>query len=89
MTSLKDLTNIFIPHFIKYPLLTQKAADFKLFILVAELMKNKIHFTTLQEIINIKSSMNLGISEELKLNFMNTIPVKRPMIKTINIQDLN
>ena len=26
--------------------------------------------------------MNLGISDELKSNFINTVPVKRPTIKT-------
>jgi hypothetical protein len=89
VTSLEDLTYILIPHFSKYPLLTQKAADFKLFLQVAELMKNKGHLTTegLQEIINIKSSMNLGLSDELKLNFIDTAPVHRPTINTINIPD--
>ena len=87
VTSLEDLTKNLIPHFSKYPLLTQKAADFKLFLQVRELIKNKGHLTTegLQEIINIKSSINLGLSDELKLNFMNTVPVQRPTIKTINI----
>jgi hypothetical protein len=71
--------------------LTQKAADFKLFLQVTELIKNKEHLTTegIQSIINIKSSMNLGISDELKLNFIKTVPVQRPTIKTINIPDLN
>jgi hypothetical protein len=89
ITSLEDITNILIPHFSRYPLLTQKAADFKLFLQVTELMKNKGHFTTegLQEIINIKCSMNLGLSDELTLNFFNTVPVQRPTIKTINIPD--
>jgi len=89
VTSLEDITNILIPHFNKYPLLTQKAADFKFFLQVTELMKNKGHLTTegLQEIINIKSSMNLGLSDELKLNFFHTVPVQRPTIKTINIPD--
>jgi len=36
----KDLTNIIIPHFNKYPLLTQKKADFLLFSEIIEL-KNK------------------------------------------------
>ncbi len=91
VTSLEDLTNIIIPHFSNYPLLTQKAADFKLFIQVIELMKNKAHLTTegLQEIINIKSSMNLGLSDELKFNFIKTVPVQRPTIKTKNIPDFN
>ena len=91
VTSLEDFINFLIPHFSKYPLLTQKAADFKLFLQVTELMKNKGHLTTegLQEIINIKSSMNLGLSEEFKLLFIETVPVQRPMIKTRNIPDFN
>ena len=91
VNSLQDLTNIIIPHFLIYPLLTQKAADFYLFKQVTELMKNKAHLTTegLQEIINIKSSMNLGLSDELKSNFINTVPVQRPTINTTNIPDSN
>jgi hypothetical protein len=29
--SIKDLTNVILPHFLKYPLITQKRADFFLF----------------------------------------------------------
>jgi len=66
----------------------QKAAEFKLFKQVIELMQN---LTTegLQKIINIKASINLGLSNELKINFINTVPVQRPTIKTINIPDFN
>ena len=62
-----------------------------LFKQVIELMQNKAHLTPegLQKIINIKSSMNLGISDELKFNFINTVPVKRPIIITNQIQDFN
>jgi hypothetical protein len=54
-------------------------------------MNNKAHLTTegLQEIINIKASMNLGLSNEKKSNFINTVPVLRPTIKTTNISDSN
>jgi len=81
-----------IPHFENYPLLTQKLADFKLFKQVTELIENKSHFTRegwlcRQEIINIKASMNLGISEELRSYFINTVPVQRLIIKTKNIPD--
>jgi len=91
VNSLQDLTNKIIPHFEKYPLLTQKAADFLLFKQVIELMQNKAHLTTegLQKIINLKASINLGLSNELKFNFINTVPVQRPTIKTINIPDFN
>jgi LAGLIDADG endonuclease len=91
VNSLQDLTNIIIPHFLKFPLFTQKAADFYLFKQVTELMTNKSHLTTegLQEIINIKASMNLGLSDELKSNFINTVPVQRPTINTTNLPDPN
>jgi len=54
-------------------------------------MKNKAHLKPegIKEIINIKASMNLGLSDELKSNFINTVPVQRPTIKTTNIQDSN
>jgi hypothetical protein len=71
--------------------LAQKAADFYLFKQVTELMKNKAHLKTegIKEIINIKASMNLGLSDELKSNFINTaaalVPQRGPTIKTTNI----
>jgi len=43
----------------------------------------------IKEIVNIKASMNLGLSDELKSNFINTVPVQRPTIKTTNIPDSN
>jgi hypothetical protein len=33
--------------------------------------------------------MNLGLSKELNSNFINTVPVQRPTIKTTNIPDSN
>lgn len=45
VNSPEDLTNKIIPHFVKYPLLTQKAADFYLFKQVIELMIKKAHLT--------------------------------------------
>jgi len=62
--SFKDLTTIIIPHFKKYPLITQKAADFILFEQIVELMSKDAHLTIngLHKIINVKASMNLGIS---------------------------
>jgi hypothetical protein len=88
---IEDLTNIIIPFFEKYPLLTQKAADFILFKQVIELMKNKEHLSIegLQKIINIKASMNSGLSDVLKSNFKKIIPVERPLILTENIPDPN
>jgi hypothetical protein len=82
----KDFTN-WIIHLDKYTLLTQKAADFMLFKEVVELMKNKVHLSIegLKQIINIKASMNLGLSDVLNSEFIDFTPVKRHIIKTENI----
>ena len=61
--SINDLNKLIL-HLDKYPLLTQKAADYLLFKQVVELMNNKVHLTVegLNKIVNIKASMNLGLS---------------------------
>lgn len=84
----KDLQKLLI-HFNKYPLISQKAADLYLFKQVIELIKNKTHLTEqgLINIINIKSSMNLGLSDKFKTEFKGYIPVERPVINTENIPD--
>ena len=84
----KDLNKLLI-HLSKYPLLTQKAADLYLFKKAVELISKKAHLTEegLKEIINIKASMNLGLSDKLKTEFKDFIPVERPVIYTENISD--
>ena len=92
--SIKDLT-ILIKHFEKYPLLTQKAADFILFKEVVNLQINKYHLTSagLNQILNIKASINKGLSDYLKSEFKNisgfNTPVERPVINTLNIPNPN
>lgn len=89
VSNIKDLTNIIIPFFSKYPLLTQKAADFLLFKTIVNLIYNKNHLTIegLNQIINIKASMNIGLSEIIKSNFNNIVAVNRPIINTKNIPE--
>jgi len=50
-------------------------------------MSKKAHLTEegLKEIVNIKASMNLGLSDMLKTEFKEFIPVERPVINTENI----
>ena len=43
--SLKDISNVIIPHFDKYPLQTQKQADFELFKKAINLLNKKEHLT--------------------------------------------
>jgi len=61
--SVKDL-RVIMDHFDKYPLITQKWADYQLFKRVVDLMNRKEHLTPkrcfLQEIVNIRASMNQG-----------------------------
>jgi hypothetical protein len=89
VSSLKEIEEVIIPHFNKYPLITQKQADFELFKVVIGLMKQKNHLTLegLQEIINNKASMNLGLSDELITNFKVINAVSRPVVKFTEIPD--
>ena len=87
--SLKDLHNVIIPHFTKYPLLTQKRADFELFKLVVELMMNKEHLTQkgLKKIFSIKASLGKGLSENLTSVFPGLAPIEKSAIKPPVIVD--
>lgn len=91
VNSLKDLTNFIIPHFSNYPLLSKKAADLILFTKIVKLINNKMHLTDsgLQQIINIRASINLGLSDLQKSKFPNYNPVARPIISSTEIPDPN
>lgn len=91
VTSLKDLLLI-IKHLEKYPLISQKRADFELFKQVIDLMLEQQHLTLtgLEKIANIKASMNFGvISDSLGSKFPNIKPVKRPLVENIKIYGPN
>jgi len=76
VSSLKEITNIIIPHFEKYPLVTKKCADYLFFKQVIYIMGEKKHLTLkgLKNILFIKASMNLELSEDLKAAFPNIKP---------------
>ena len=78
---------ILISHLEKYPLCTQKGADFILFNKVICLINNKSHLTLegLNQIVNYKASINLGLSDLLKSEFIKNNFCKRPFIETKNI----
>lgn len=79
--SSEQISNVILPYFNKYPLITQKLGDYLLFRQVVELMNNKEHLTYegLNKIVSIKASINKGISDELKVAFPQCIPVMRPI----------
>ena len=98
--SLDEITNIIIPHFDKYPLLTQKYADYLLFKQVAAMMGQKEHLTQgvffLEKIVSIKASVNLGLPDSLKASFPDAKlarrhinPVPRPEIDVQLLKALN
>lgn len=89
--SFNDLTDIIIPHFEKYPLISKKQADFLLFKSIVSLLNRKEQSTLegVQKIVNYRASMNLGLSVLLKKAFPNTIAVPRPLVSFNGIPDPN
>jgi LAGLIDADG DNA endonuclease family protein len=88
VTSLKDL-GVILSHFEKYPLISQKWADYELFKSAILLLKSKEHLTKngFDKILAIKSSMNKGLSEELQLVFPYISSVNRPILLDKNVKD--
>ena len=89
VTSLEELINVIIPFYDKYPLVSQKRADFLLFKEIIEIIKTKEHMTKLgfEKILNIKAALNTGNSEALKEAFPAVSPVARPTVGFNGIPD--
>jgi hypothetical protein len=85
--SIKDINEVIIPHFIQYPLITNKYADFELFRQAVYMLQHKQHLNPegLQKIVNLRASLNNGLSDKLKKFYPNTNPVVRPEVKSIKI----
>uniref|UniRef100_UPI0030DF66BF hypothetical protein n=1 Tax=Dematophora necatrix TaxID=2751867 RepID=UPI0030DF66BF len=62
---------VIIDHFEKYPLLTKKREDFKLFSQIVTLINQKEHLTLsgLHKIVSLRASLNAGLSSLLKTAF--------------------
>ena len=90
MASFKEL-GIIIEHFDKYPLITQKQADYLLFRQAWILINQKAHLTLegLNQIVNIRAAMNKGLTDTLIREFPGYIPVVRPLTQDRNILDPN
>ena len=88
ISSLKEL-KIIIDHFEKFPLITQKCADYELWKQVYYLMERGEHLTLdgLHKIVAIKASMNFGLNDQLKEAFPNIIPADRPLVIDQKIKD--
>lgn len=72
VSTVKELVDVIIPHFDNYSLITKKYSDYLLFKKIVLKLLNKEHnkYEGLQEIVNIRSSLNLGLSNEIKKLFL-------------------
>jgi len=79
VSSKKDI-EILIKHFKSYPLITQKWSDYQLFKQTFILIKNKEHLKIegLNKIVSLKSVLNNGLSDKLKIAFPNIVYIIRP-----------
>lgn len=80
VTRLKDFVDVIIPHFDRYPLQSAKSIDYQLWKQCIMLIKNRSHLTLLglEQIISIKSALNLGLSNQLQKAFPNVESLIRP-----------
>lgn len=71
-----------IDFFDQYPLITQKKADYILFKQVALIMKQKQHLTQegLLNIVKLRASLNLGLTDVLKSAFPDICATTRPQV---------
>jgi len=79
----KALTEEVIPHFNKYPLVTQKRADFLLFEKVVALIAEKKHLTYegMREIVGLKHATGKVLPAELVASFPDLELESRPLIE--------
>ena len=89
--SLDQIIAKVIPHFEKYPLKTKKYSDYLLFKEVVMMMQRGEHLTAegLQKIINIRASLNRGLTPLLLEAFPNTVALPRPLLPLLNSTKLD
>lgn len=76
-----DQISTIIQHLTKYPLKSKKKYDYLLFKQAVDILESKRHLTSegLQEVLNIKASLNLGLPLNLKEAFPLTTPISIPL----------
>lgn len=87
VSKLNDIVNIILPHFNQYFLITNKHIDFEIWKYCVLLMDKKEHLNNfgLENILSAKSALNWGLNDNLKLNFPNLKPYKRPEFIAKNV----
>lgn len=84
VTSVKDIVNVIIPHLDMYVLRTCKYSDFLLFKAAVAKIVAKEHLSNIQSIINIKATLNWGLTSKLQSIFPLTIAVARPSVPLVS-----
>jgi len=84
--TVNETIKVIIPHFEKYPLITQKQNDFILFKKIVKLINKNEHLNKegLTEIIKLKAFLNKGLSKDLSTYFPDTIVIKNTDINIPN-----
>lgn len=74
---------VVIKHFESYPLITHKWSDFQLWKEAYERIKRGEHLNLegFKKLVELKASINNGLSDSVKTAFPDIIPVERPKIK--------
>ncbi len=77
-----QISNVLLPHFDVFPLITKKRSDYLLFKQAFELIYNNAHLTSegLKDIVAIKASLILGLPSKLKVAFPSLPSICRPLI---------
>jgi hypothetical protein len=88
---INSIKTILIPHFDKYPLITQKQSDYILFKEIVKLLENGEHLNPegLNKILNFKASLNNGISDSVLAHFPVIQKVPRAEVKLPDLIDYN
>jgi hypothetical protein len=89
--SFRDIANVIIPHFDRYPLKTKKLADYLLFKQAIIFLNSKVHYDIegIRQILSLKASMNSGLSEKLRMEFPTVLPEPRPIVNSTVVADPN
>lgn len=92
IVSTSENLNTILTHFDNYPpLSTQLRKRYELFKRAVDLVNRKQHLTVdgLQEIVNLKSAINLGLSQGLISAFPATVSSSKIVVKNPEIPDPN
>ena len=91
ISSLNQIITQVIPHFDKYSLITHKRADYLLFKQAIMIMQRGEHLTVsgLEAIINIRATLNKGLTSRLIEAFPNTVAVARPQVYNTDVKSID